>query len=134
MNGAMGKLTYVNLFAKDLDGLSGFYRDVFGFPEIPHMRNSVFRGLDAGASCIGFMAPEVYGVLELEGRESYQGVRHLLNIDVENELEVHRLTEVAVNKGASLVKAPYQTSYGWYQSVLLDPEENVFRINMVLST
>jgi hypothetical protein len=30
-----------------------------------------------------------------------------------------------------LVKAPYQTYYHWYQAVLLDPEQNVFRINFM---
>ena len=41
----------------------------------------------------------------------------------------HLLTDAAVKMGATLVKAPFTTYYGWYQSVLLDPEGNAFRIN-----
>ena len=39
---------------------------------------------------------------------------------------------VPVEAGATLIKAPYVTYYNWYQSVLLDPEGNVFRINFML--
>ena len=39
---------------------------------------------------------------------------------------------VAVEHGAALVKPAYRTYYDWYQAVLLDPEQNVFRINHVL--
>jgi hypothetical protein len=37
-----------------------------------------------------------------------------------------------VAAGARLVKAPYRTYYNWYQAVLLDPEQNVFRINFMM--
>jgi predicted enzyme related to lactoylglutathione lyase len=126
-------LTYVNLFVRDLGTLPDFYARLFGFTEIPEMRNPVFRGFDTGASSIGFMAPEVYGVLELQEHRADSGVRGLLNIDVTDTAEVDRLTDVAVEMGAELVKKPATTSYGWYQSVLLDPERNVFRINTVLA-
>jgi len=39
---------------------------------------------------------------------------------------------IAVAMGARLIKAPYETYYHWYQAVLLDPEDNVFRINHML--
>ena len=42
------------------------------------------------------------------------------------------MTPLAVSRGARLIKEPYQTYYNWYQSVLLDPEDNVFRINKML--
>jgi predicted enzyme related to lactoylglutathione lyase len=125
-------LTWVNLFAKDLDALPEFYMDVFGFPEIPEMRNPVFRGLDTGRSALGFMAPDVYGILQLEGHEDDEGIKALLNVDVASVEDVDRLTPVAVERGATLVKAPAMTSYGWYQAALLDPEGNLFRINTVV--
>ncbi|PYD84206.1 glyoxalase, partial [Pseudomonas syringae pv. pisi] len=43
-----------------------------------------------------------------------------------------RLVPVAVAQGAKLIKEPYLTYYNWYQAVLLDPEHNVFRINVML--
>ncbi len=125
-------LSWVNVFARDLEALPAFYMDVFGFDEIDEMRNPVFRGLDTGRSALGFMAPEVYGILQLDGHEQDEGIKVLLNVDVASVAEVDRLTPVAVAHGATLVKAPAMTSYGWYQAALLDPEGNVFRINTVV--
>jgi len=130
---AASTLTWVNVFARDLDALPSFYMDVFGYSEITQVRNAVFRGLSTGRSALGFMATEVYRILQLDGHESDEGIKMLLNFDVASADEVDRLTPVAVARGAKLVKAAAMTTYGWYQSVLLDPEGNVFRINTVVS-
>ena len=58
-------LSYVNIFAKDIVKLSGFYRDVFGFEEIPEIRSPIFVGLRTGQSCLGFNAHEAYDLLKL---------------------------------------------------------------------
>jgi predicted lactoylglutathione lyase len=126
------QLSYVNIFARDIVALSGFYQDVFGFEEIPEIRSPIFVGLKTGLTCLGFNAQDVYGLLKLEDYADPKGAKFLLNIDVDTAEEVDRLTPVAVAKGARLMKPPYKTYYNWYQSVLLDPEENVFRINKML--
>ena len=128
----MNTLSYVNVFAHDIEALSGFYAALFGFEEIDAIRSPIFRGLDTGKSCIGFNALQAYELLGLEAFSGSEGCRFLLNIDVASSAEVDRLVPVAVQAGATLVKAPYQTYYGWYQAVLLDPERNVFRINHML--
>jgi predicted enzyme related to lactoylglutathione lyase len=128
----VARLSYVNVFAQDIEALSGFYRGVFGFPEIEAIRSPIFRGIDAGGACIGFNAQDAYALLGLADHASPTGVKFLLNIDVDSMAEVDRLTPVAVAAGATLVKPPYRTYYGWYQAVLLDPEQNVFRINHML--
>ncbi|MQT14923.1 VOC family protein [Segnochrobactrum spirostomi] len=125
-------LSYVNIFTKDIEALSGFYRDLFGFEEIPEIRSPIFVGLKTGQSCLGFNAQEAYDLLKLSDYAQPTGVKFLLNIDVDSAEDVDRLTPLAVAKGAKLIKAPYKTYYNWYQSVLLDPEENVFRINKML--
>ncbi|CJL68841.1 Glyoxalase-like domain [Streptococcus pneumoniae] len=102
----MSTLSYVNVFARDIEALSGFYRELFGFRNIPEIASPIFRGLDTGKSCIGFNAPEAYELLQLDA--------------------------FADALGARLIKAPYETYYHWYQAVLLDPEDNVFRINHML--
>lgn len=129
----MPTLSWTNVFTKDLDALPDFYLDVFGFSEIPEMRNPVFRGIATGRTNIGFMAPEVYGILQLQDRADTAGAAFLLNIEVESTDEVDRLTAVAVDRGATLRKPAATTSYGWYQSVLTDPEDNVLRINKVVT-
>ncbi|RBP12844.1 putative lactoylglutathione lyase [Roseiarcus fermentans] len=128
----MAKLSYVNIFAQDIVALSGFYKEVFDFMEIPEIRSPIFVGLNTGLSCLGFNAPEAYGLLKLADHADATGVKFLLNIDVDTAEDVDRLTPIAVSKGAKLVKEPYKTYYNWYQSVLLDPEGNVFRINKML--
>jgi predicted lactoylglutathione lyase len=129
----MATLSYVNIFARDIEALSGFYRAVFGFEEIAAIRSPIFVGLETGRTCIGFNAQDAYGLLNLGEHADPTGVKFLLNIDVDSSAEVDRLVPVAVAAGALLVKAPYKTYYNWYQAVLLDPEQNVFRINHMLS-
>ena len=129
----MATLSYVNVFARDVAALSGFYQRVFGFSEIESMRSPIFRGLDTGRSCLGFNAPAAYGLLELgEGADAVHGDAFLLNFDVDSPAEVERMVPLAVAAGAELVKSPYETYYRWYQAVLRDPEGHVFRINCVL--
>ncbi len=128
----MAFLSYVNIFAKDIVGLSGFYQRVFGFPEIMSMRSPIFRGLDAGRCNIGFNAAEAGGLLQLDDVARTAGVHFLLNIDLDSADEVDAMVPLALAAGATLITAPHATYYHWYQAVLLDPEHNVFRINFVM--
>ena len=69
----MGTLSYVNVFARDIEALSVFYRDLFGFKEIPEIRSPIFRGLDTGRSCIGFNALDAYELLKLNDYSDTKG-------------------------------------------------------------
>jgi len=129
----MPTLSYVNIFAGDIEALSGFYKNVFGFSEILAIRSPIFVGLDTGKTCIGFNASDAYGLLGLAEYSETQGAKFLLNIDVDSREEVDRMVPLAMAAGAVLIKPPYVTYYNWYQAVLLDPEQNVFRINYMLS-
>jgi uncharacterized glyoxalase superfamily protein PhnB len=126
-------LSYVNVFARDVVALSGFYQRVFGFAEIEAIRSPIFRGLDTGKSSLGFNALDAYELLQLSAFSDTRGIKFLLNIDVDSQAEVDRMVPIAVAAGATLVKPPYVTYYDWYQAVLLDPEGNVFRINFMMS-
>lgn len=128
----MSTLSYVNVFAKDIVRLSGFYMDLFGFKEIESIRSPIFRGVDTGKSALGFNALEAYELLKLSDHADTRGVKFLLNIDVDSKDDVDRMVPRALAAGARLVKPPYTTYYNWYQAVLLDPEDNVFRINFMM--
>jgi len=128
----MAHLSYVNVFARDVVALSGFYMKVFGFTEIEAIRSPIFRGLDTGKSSLGFNALDAYELLHLSEYSDTRGVKFLLNIDVDSKDDVDRMVPVAVASGATLIKPPYETYYHWYQAVLLDPEQNVFRINYMM--
>jgi uncharacterized glyoxalase superfamily protein PhnB len=125
-------LSYVNVFARDVVALSGFYMKVFGFTEIEAIRSPIFRGVDTGRSSLGFNAFDAYELLHLSEYSDTRGVKFLLNIDVDSKQDVDRMVPVAVDAGATLIKPPYETYYHWYQAVLLDPEGNVFRINYMM--
>jgi hypothetical protein len=56
----------------------------------------------------------------------------VLTFDVDSIADVDSSIIRAVTLGVKLVKPVFRTSYGFYQGVLLDPEENDFRINAVL--
>jgi uncharacterized glyoxalase superfamily protein PhnB len=125
-------LSYVNVFARDIVALSGFYMKVFDFKEIEAIRSPIFRGVDTGKSALGFNALEAYELLKLSEFSDTKGIKFLLNIDVDSKDDVDRMVPVALEAGANLVKEPYVTYYNWYQAVLLDPEGNVFRINYMM--
>ncbi len=52
---------------------------------------------------------------------------------VESPDEVDVATDRAVAHGARLIHPVYETAYGTRQSVLADPDDNVFRFNAPLS-
>ena len=125
----MAELGYVNIFAQDVVKLAGFYADVFGLEEIIASRSPIFRGLKTKKANIGINAHDAYALLNLPEAADGEGIKAFTTFDVDSAAEVDRLTPIAVAKGATLRKAPFTTYYGWYQSVLLDPEGNAFRIN-----
>ncbi len=125
----MAELGYLNLFARDIQKMADFYGELFQLEEIRESRSPIFRGLRTGKASLGFNAHDAYALLNLEKAAGNSVVKAFATFDVGTAAEVDRLTPVAVAKGAILRKAPFKTYYGWYQSVLLDPEGNAFRIN-----
>jgi predicted enzyme related to lactoylglutathione lyase len=130
----MAELGYLNIFADDIAKLAGFYADVFGLEELVASRSPIFRGLKTGKANIRFNAHDAYELLNLQKPTDRTGSKSFMTFDVNSVEEVDRLTPIAVEKGATLLKAPFTTYYGWYQSVLLDPEGNAFRINFGRAT
>ena len=78
---------------------------------------------------LGFSPPDVYELLKMEAWRDAKGTKQYLTFEVESDAEVDRRSDVALNRGAELLHEPYETYYGSWQSVLADPEGNVFRIN-----
>jgi catechol 2,3-dioxygenase-like lactoylglutathione lyase family enzyme len=122
-------LSVASVLTDDIVALSGFYADVFGLEEVVEFRTDIFRGLDLGGVVLGFSPLETYGALGIEDWADARGTRQYLTFEVSSSGEVERLSERAVELGARIRHEPYETAYGSRQSVLADPEENVFRIN-----
>jgi len=68
MTDMAARLAYVNLFARNLDGLMGFYARLFGLREIAAHRSPIYRCLDAHGAELGFNAAEAYALLCLDDR------------------------------------------------------------------
>lgn len=124
-------LGHVNLFTPDPVHLSGFYADLFGFPEIESYRSPIFRALDGGDGFrFGFNAYDAYALLGLSDRmPTDRGITCYATFEVDDIEAVEALARKALSLGGRIVKAPYDTYYNARQSVLADPEENIFRIN-----
>jgi hypothetical protein len=116
--------------AQDVVGLSEFYRELFDLATVPSLDSPHFRGLRSEKVVFGFNGPHAYELLNLpKPDEGAYGVTSLLTFDVDRPEEVDALTQRAVEAGATLRWGPGETYYGAWQSTLLDPEGNAFRIN-----
>lgn len=128
------RLAYANILARDVDALCAFYADVFGFPEIEGHRSPIYRCLDAGGVELGFNAPLAYELLNLRERapnpEDGAGpLATYLTFELDCADAVDATMRKAVERGARVLKQPYDTYYNARQCVLEDPEGNVLRLN-----
>jgi predicted enzyme related to lactoylglutathione lyase len=125
----MAVLSSINIFTRNLDALVEFYAELFDLPEKTELRSPIYRALDAGGTMLSFNGFEAYKLLKLDDFSDTTGVKSLLTFDVAGAGDVARISQDAVRRGAKMIKEPYDTAYGSRQSVLFDPEGNVFRIN-----
>lgn len=124
------RLAYANILAEDVEALSRFYSDLFGFPEIKGHRSPIYRCLDAGGIELGFNAPLARGLLNLDEPSGHcPQTSVFLTFEAQASGDIERLVEHAVELGGRLIKQPYDTYYNARQSILADPEGNVFRVN-----
>jgi predicted lactoylglutathione lyase len=128
-SGGIAELNFINIFARDVVALSNFYTALFGFAELDGTRSPIFRALNVGKINMGFNAYDAHALLNLNQPVTDTAIATFMSFAVDSEAEVDRLTDAAVEMGCTLMKAPSTTYYGWYQSVLLDPEHNAFRID-----
>ncbi len=125
-------MSIASYITDDIVGLSDFYAEVFELDEVMDLRSDIFRGLDVDGVTLGFSAPVVYEMLEIEDWADPKGTAQYLTFETASSEEVEERTERAVGLGARILHGPYETYYGAYQCVLADPKGNVFRINHFL--
>jgi predicted enzyme related to lactoylglutathione lyase len=122
-------LAMVNIFSDNIDELAEFYGSLFALEELSEGRTAIFRGFRAGGCYLGFNDRKAYELLGLEDGLGAQGTRVLLTFEVSHRSAVQSVAERAIEKGGVLLKAPFETRYGWYQAVVKDPQGNAFRVN-----
>ena len=125
------RLAYVNILARDIEALSAFYADVFGFAEITGHRSPIYRCLDAGGLELGFNAPLAYELLNIASvaDRSARTISTYLTFEMESAEALEEMLHTARSRGAAILKPHYDTYYNARQCVLADPEGNVFRLN-----
>ena len=132
---AAPRLAYVNVFARDIEALSGFYAALFGFRELEGHRSPIYRCLDAGGIELGFNSSKAFELLALESRrfrddaDATAPVSVYFTVELSGRDAIDTACTRAQRLGGRVVKAPYLTYYNAYQAVLEDPEGNVFRVN-----
>jgi uncharacterized glyoxalase superfamily protein PhnB len=122
-------ISIASYISDDIEGLSTFYATVFELPEVEELRSDIFRGLDVDGVTLGFSATVVYDMLQIGDEKNPTGTSQYLTFEVDTDQDVIDRTELAVSLGAKVMHDPYETYYGAFQSVLSDPEGNIFRIN-----
>lgn len=126
---AAAALTYVSIFTRDVEALPSFYAEVFGLPEVESSRSGRYRELSLGAVTLGFPYVDAYETLQMTDQADPTGVRAMLTFAAGGRAEVDALTQRAVGLGARLVRPGFDTAFGQYLSVILDPEGNAVRIS-----
>ena len=123
------RLAYLNILARDIAALSGFYARLFGYREIESHRSPIYRCLDAGGIEFGFNADKAYDLLDIADRkpEARGSVQVYFTFEVSSPDAVGALAQACAAAGGRIVKPPYDTYYNARQAVLEDPEGNVFR-------
>jgi catechol 2,3-dioxygenase-like lactoylglutathione lyase family enzyme len=123
-------LSFASVFSADIEKLSTFYGELLGLDEVLELRSEHFRGLYIGDTILGFSALTAYKMLNLpEPQEKPDSVSTFLTFEMPTDADVDSATSAAVDAGATCVKRPGRTYYGAWQSVLLDPDGNAFRLN-----
>lgn len=122
------RLSYVTFIARDVAALAQFYIDALGFEEVLASRDERYREVVAGDVMIGFAHQGAYAMLDMPGEADPTGIRSLVTFAMADRDAVAPAVARAVDRGAGLVKAPFDTFFGQHLAVLRDPEGNIFRL------
>ena len=130
MPGPVIALSYVNLLVDDLDLSAAFWGpDGLGLAEKKTWASATFRAFDAGEPItLGLSSSCVRQALNLPKPQG-PGVYTFLTFDPGSVNQVDVETTRLEALGAVVLKAPAETDYGAWQSVLADPAGHVFRLS-----
>ncbi|NIF07122.1 glyoxalase [Chryseobacterium sp. Tr-659] len=126
------KIEHIAIWVKDLERSKTFYQTYFGAVSNEKYHNPVkkfesyFLSFDNGCRLEIMTKPDLK-----ESKQSYEfqqfGIIHLA-FSVENRDKVNELTEILRKDGYTIAGEPRITGDGYYESVILDPENNIIEI------
>lgn len=126
------KIEHIAIWVKDLERSKEFYQKYFGAVSNEKYHNPVknfesyFLSFDQGCRIEIMTRPDIK-----ESENSYQsqqfGIIHLA-FSVDTKEKVNELTETLRRDGYTIAGEPRTTGDGYYESVILDPENNIIEI------
>lgn len=128
------KIEHIAIWAKDIEKVCEFYRKYFGGTIHPVYHNpakrftSQFVTFDDGARLEVMNRADIRTVSDMFHVE-HLGIAHI-SFSVGSKEEVDRLTQQMSSDGIRVVGEPRTTGDGYYESVVLDPEDNCIEITV----
>jgi lactoylglutathione lyase len=126
------RIEHVAIWCRDLETLKEFYESYFGAQSSKKYVNEIkgfesfFLGFDSG-SRLELMRSQSIPDTTNDPRKQFTGFIHLA-ISVGSESEVDRITKRLQEAGYEIIDSPRITGDGYYESVVLDPEQNRIEI------
>jgi lactoylglutathione lyase len=125
----MAKIEHIALWANDIENLKNFYQRYFSAHVSTKYHNpikqfqSYFLYFSSGARLEIMQIPEVVQNNRDKPSHEYVGYAHLA-FSLGSKQMVEKLTRQLKSDGYEIVSGPRQTGDGYYESVILDPENN----------
>ena len=126
------KIEHVAIWSKDLEALKQFYETYFGARANKKYINkskgfeSYFLSFDSGARLELMHMPFIPETTN-DSHKQFTGLIHFA-ISVGSKEKVDALTNMLKNAGYEVIDGPRRTGDGYYESVVLDPENNRIEI------
>ena len=128
------KIEHLAIWVKDLEKMKTFYVEYFNATANNKYLNSTkgfqsyFLSFDSGCR-LEIMHKSPISDAETQSATEYLGITHFA-VSVGNKEAVELLTEKIRSSGYSIVGEPRTTGDGYYESVILDPENNRIEISI----
>ncbi len=127
------RIEHLAIWVKDLESMRKFYVTHFGAKSGNKYHNptknftSYFLSFEDGPRLELMHRPDV--AKKSKGSDEYIGIVHFA-IAVGSKEKVNGLTENLRNTGFEIIGEPRTTGDGYYESVVLDPEQNKIEITI----
>lgn len=128
------KIEHIAIWCKDIEKLKNFYKKYFGATSNDKYTNhdkdfsSYFLNFDSGSRLEIMQIPSV-PVTANDPHEQFTGLIHIA-ISVGSVEKVDSLTSELAQDGYLVLDGPRNTGDGYYESVILDPENNRVEITV----
>lgn len=128
------KIEHVAIWAKDIEKLRSFYEQYLGatpnekYTNCDKAFSSYFLSFDSGARLEIMQMPSVPETAN-DSRKQFTGIIHIA-ISVGSVEKVDSLTSELSRDGYQVLDGPRKTGDGYYESVVLDPENNRVEITV----